>query len=70
MDVERLGAVRAKRLHHGGSDRQIGHEMPVHHIDVDPVGAGLIDRANFLAELREVGGKDRGCDEGAGHRSD
>jgi hypothetical protein len=31
--------------------------MPIHHIDMDPVGTGLIGRAHFLAELREVGGE-------------
>ena len=39
--------------------------MAVHHVDVDPVGAGLVDRAHFLAELGEVGGQDRGGDERA-----
>jgi hypothetical protein len=44
--------------------------MPVHHVDVDPVGARFIDRANFLAQLREVGGKDRWCDERPGQWTD
>ena len=39
--------------------------MPVHHVDVDPVGAGGVDRAHFLAELGEVGGQDRWGDERA-----
>ena len=65
MDVERLGGVRPKRLHHRRADREVGHEMAVHHVDVDPVGAGLVDRAHFLAELGEVGGEDRGGDDGA-----
>ena len=47
------------------ADRQVGHEMPVHDVDMDPVGARLVDRAHFLAELGEVGGQDRGGDEGA-----
>ena len=65
MDVERLGGVRAERLHHRRADREVGHEMAVHHVDVDPVGAGLVDRAHFLAEPGEVGGEDRGGDQGA-----
>jgi hypothetical protein len=63
MDVERLGRVRAERLHHRRADGEVGHEMAVHHVDVDPVGAGLVDRAHFLAEPGEIGGQDRGGDE-------
>ena len=70
MDVERLGGVRAERLHHGRADREVGHEMAVHHVDVDPVGAGFVDRAHFLAELGEVGGEDGGSDERGGHGPD
>ena len=63
VDVERLGRVRAERFHDGGPDRQVGHEMAVHHIDVDPVGAGLIDRTHFLAKAGEVRGEDRRRDD-------
>jgi hypothetical protein len=48
----RLLRVRANRLHHHRADRDVGHEMPVHHIDMDPVGAGGVDRAHLLAQLR------------------
>jgi len=30
--------------------------MAVHDIDMNPIGAGGVDRAYFLAELCEVGG--------------
>ena len=36
--------------------------MAVHHVDVDPVGAGLVDRAHFLAQPGEIGREDRGGD--------
>jgi hypothetical protein len=35
--------------------------MPVHHVDMDPVGSGFVDRADFLAEPGEIGGEDRGA---------
>ena len=70
MDVERLGRVRAERLHHRRADGDVRDEMAVHDVDVDPVGAGLVDRAHLLAEPREIGGQDRGGDEGCGHRPD
>ena len=70
VDVERLPRVEAKRLHHARTDGEVGHKMAVHHVDMDPVGAGLVDRMHFLAELREVGGQDRRCDDWASHRPD
>ena len=63
MDVERLAGVRAERLHHCRPDGQVGHKMAVHHVDMDPVCAGAVDRAHFLAEPGEVGREDRGGDD-------
>ena len=40
MDVERQAAVLAQRLHHHRADGDVGHEVAVHHVDMDPVGAG------------------------------
>ena len=40
--------------------------MAVHHVEMDPVGAGLIDRAHLLAEPCEIGGQDRRGDRAAG----
>ena len=37
-------------------DRQVGHEVVVHHVDVQPIGAG--HRGGLVAELGEVGGQD------------
>jgi len=31
--------------------------MPVHHVEMNQVGAGLFDRVNLVAEPREVGGQ-------------
>jgi hypothetical protein len=68
VHVEHLFGVRAQRLHHVGTDGNIGHEVPVHHVDMDPVGAGGVERTHFLAELGEVGGQNRrGDDEGMAH---
>jgi hypothetical protein len=68
MDVERLCAVRAQRLHHGRADGDVGHEMAVHHIDMDPVAACFVDRANFFTQTREIGGQDRrGDTDGSAH---
>ena len=37
--------------------------MAIHDVDMDPVGAGGIDRAHLFAELGEVGGQDRRRDD-------
>ena len=58
MYIERLVAMRPQRLHDGRADCQVGHEMPVHHIDMDPVGTGVGNRAHLVAETGEIGGQD------------
>src|SRR3984893_11128107 len=69
MHVERLPGVRPQRPHRVGSDGDVGYEMPVHDVHVDPIGARFVDRAHFLAELGEIGGKDGwGDGKGAMHR--
>jgi len=68
VDVERLCAVRSQRFHYAGPDREVGYEVPVHHVDMDPVGPGFVDCAYFLAEPGEVSRQDgRGND---GHEAD
>ena len=63
MHVEDLFGVRPERLHHVRADGDVGHEMPVHDIDMDPVGAGRIDGAHLLAEPGEIGREDRWGDD-------
>ena len=41
-------------LQHNGPEGDIGHEPAVHHIHMDPVGAGRIDRAHLFAQPREI----------------
>ncbi len=65
--VEHLFRMRSHRCNRAGPERDIRHEVPVHHVEMDPVRAGFIDRAHFLAELGEVGGKDGGGDAERAH---
>ncbi len=68
MHVERLFGVRPDRFDDIRPERNVGHEMTVHDVDMDPVGARGIDRAHLLAQFREIGGEDRrGDDERPGH---
>jgi hypothetical protein len=63
VNVEEL----LRRLADGCNDRcaegEIGHEMAVHDIDVDPVGARLVDGANFFPEPCKIRRQDRSADE-------
>ena len=47
-----------------------GHEVAVHHVDVDRARAGLQHRGDLLAEAGEVGREDRRRDAGrpGGHQ--
>ena len=58
MHVEGLFAVRAQRLDHARADGEVGNEMPIHHVDMDVVGARRVERAHLLAQAREVGRQD------------
>ena len=64
MHVERLLGMRTERLDHVGADGDVRHKMAVHHIDMDPVAAGGVDGAHFLAEPGKIGREDgRGDDD-------
>src|SRR5262245_64666082 len=60
MDFE--GQVRhpPKRLDDPGAHRKIRHEVAVHDVHVDPIGAGFGRVGYLLAQPGEVGGQDRG----------
>src|SRR5690606_8605458 len=64
--VERKAGVRAQGFHHVRADGQVGHEMAVHDVDVDPVGARRLQGADLLAQLGEVAGQDGGADQRGG----
>ena len=47
------------------ADGDVGDEVAVHHVDVDPSGAGELGGSYLIVEVSEVGGEDgRGDDEG------
>ena len=59
MRIERQPGYLAHRFQHRHADREVRHEMPVHHVEMNQVGAGLFDPANLFAQAREVGGQNR-----------
>ena len=50
VNVERLCGRAADRLQHDRPDGDVRNEASVHHVDMDPVGAGRIDCAHLFAE--------------------
>src|SRR5690606_7303667 len=49
------------------AEADIGHEMPVHHVDMDVIGAGFGNGHHLGAQPGEIGRQDRGGDaDGAG----
>ena len=55
---EEVGAL-AQRLHDRRADGEVGHEVTVHHVDVEEVGDPA-DPVDLGPEIGEVGGEDRG----------
>ena len=54
MHVKRSLGVRLDGANDERSDRDVRHEMPVHHIHMDQVGAGRFNCRNLGAKLREI----------------
>jgi hypothetical protein len=62
VGLERHVGVRTARPDHVGADREVGDEDAVHHVPLDPVDAGRLERRHLRPEAGEVGGEDRGDD--------
>ena len=61
MAVEEQRGVAPQRGHHRGSDGEVGHEVPVHDVDVEPVRRRR-HLPHLFGQRPEVGGEDRGGD--------
>ena len=57
--VERQLRRLAQARHHRRSDRDIGHEMPVHDVDVDHRTAATLRRGNLVRKVRKICRQDR-----------
>ena len=61
-NIDLLADRRAKRR----AERNIVHEMAVHHVEVNPVRAGGLSAANFRAEVGKISRQHRRGDESFG----
>ena len=55
VDVEGTVGEPPERPDHRRAEREVGHEVPVHHVDVDPLGAAGDGLLELLAQPAEVG---------------
>ena len=63
VDVDGQAGLAADGRDELGPEGQVGHEVPVHDVDVDEVGPGLVGQLDGLGEPREIGGQDGRGDE-------
>ena len=61
--VQRDGRDPVNGAHHRRANRQVGHEVAVHHVDVQQVGAATLDGGDVLPERREIRGQQRRSDQ-------
>ncbi len=59
MHVEGQGGGAPHRLDDQRAHGDVRHEPPVHHIDMNPVGAARLHRLDLIGEIAEVGREDR-----------
>ena len=58
MHIERQLGVRAQAAQDGRAEADVRHEMAVHHVEMQPVGARRLDRRHFVSQSSEIGRKD------------
>ncbi len=56
VNVQRQGGDRPDGLHNGRADGEVGHKLAIHHVDMNPIGAGLVDavRGDDLVKLAHL----------------
>ena len=62
VDVEGQAGRTTDSFHHQGTHGDIGDEVPVHDVDMDPVGTGVFHGLDFLPQPCKIGGENGGGD--------
>jgi len=57
MAIQRQPRCFAQRAHHRRANRDVGHEMTIHHIYMDEGAAATLRRLHRIGQVREVSGK-------------
>ncbi len=69
MRVEMQVAVGAQRFEKERAETEIGHEMAVHRVEMEPLDARVLQLRDLLARARPVGGQKRRREPYVGGRS-
>jgi hypothetical protein len=67
MAVEDLVGAVAHSLDDRRAEGDVGHVVPVHHVEMNPVGAGFDNRLDLVAKSGEIGRQHRRRDDGLCH---
>ena len=59
MNVENEITVFSNMTDDHGADGEVGNKIPIHDIDVHPIGARSLELTDLLPQPAEVSGKDR-----------
>src|SRR6266571_4057234 len=62
VHIDRLVGEFPEGFDHVRPERDVRDETPVHHVDMQPVGASLEDLGDLLRQAREVDGENARCD--------
>ena len=55
MHIQDFLRPGADALDEARAERDVGHEVPVHDVNMNPVASGVVDRSDLLAEAGEIG---------------
>ena len=63
MHIEGQTQMRTQRHEHRRPERDVRHEMAVHDVQVQPIGAGRLNGAGLILQPAEIGGEQAGRDD-------
>ena len=55
VGLERHRDMGSDRGDHIGAEREVGHEAPVHHVELDSIDAGFLEGDALVAEAGQIG---------------
>lgn len=63
VDVEKDVVGGVDGGDHGRAEGNVVHEVPIHDVEVHPIGSGVDGTGSFLRDSTEIGGEERGGDD-------
>ena len=64
MNVQRQLRQSPHGLDHRNAKAQVGHKVAVHHVEMEDLRPGSLQRLDFARQMTEVGGQERGPNQG------